>query len=254
MCGGAQNVQNIETLASWIEQSDNIVFFGGAGTSTESGIPDFRSAAGLYQTEQHSPYPPEQMLSRSFFMKMPEIFFDFYRSKMLHPDAKPNGCHRFLAKLEELGKLKAIVTQNIDGLHQKAGSEEVLELHGSVHRNYCMDCRRFFGLEQVMASKHLVPRCPYCQGIVKPDVVLYEEALDQQVLIGAMDAIANADLLLVGGTSLTVHPAAELVSYFQGTRSVLLNMDPTPYDKRADLVIHDKIGEVMDQVGRILGI
>lgn len=247
-------VQKIETLASWIEQSDNIVFFGGAGSSTESGIPDFRSAAGLYQTEQHSPYPPELMLSRSFFVKMPEIFFDFYRSKMLHPDAQPNGCHRLLAKLEEQGKLKAVVTQNIDGLHQKAGSKEVLELHGSVHRNYCMGCRRFFGLEQVMASKHLVPRCPYCQGIVKPDVVLYEEALDQQVLISSMDAITNADLLIVGGTSLTVHPAAELVSYFEGTRSVLLNMDPTPYDQKANLMINDKIGEVMDQVSRILGI
>lgn len=247
-------MQKIETLASWIEQSDNIVFFGGAGTSTESGIPDFRSAAGLYQTEQHSPYPPEVMLSRSFFVKMPDIFFDFYRSKMLHPDAKPNGCHRLLAKLEAMGKLKAVVTQNIDGLHQKAGSKEVLELHGSIHRNYCMDCRRFFGLEQVMASKHVVPRCPYCQGIIKPDVVLYEEALDQQVLISSMDAITHADLLIVGGTSLTVHPAAELVSYFEGSRSVLLNMDPTPYDRKASLIMNDKIGEVMDQVSGLLGI
>jgi NAD-dependent deacetylase len=247
-------VRKTETLASWIEQSNNIVFFGGAGTSTESGIPDFRSAAGLYQTEQHSPYPPEVMLSRSFFVKMPEIFFDFYRGKMLHPDAKPNGCHRLLAKLEAQGKLKAVVTQNIDGLHQMAGSKEVLELHGSVHRNYCMGCRRFFELEKVMASKHLVPRCPYCQGIIKPDVVLYEEALDQHVLISSMDRIAHADLLIIGGTSLTVNPAAELVSYFRGSRSVLLNLDPTPYDSKAGLIINDKIGDVMEEVGQLLGI
>lgn len=247
-------VQNIDTLASWIEQSGNIVFFGGAGTSTESGIPDFRSAAGLYQTEQHLPYPPEQMLSRSFFMKLPEVFFDFYRSKMLHPDAAPNGCHRMLAKLEQAGKLKAVVTQNIDGLHQKAGSKEVLELHGSVHRNYCMGCGAFYDLEHIMATNKLVPRCPSCSGIIKPDVVLYEEPLDQQVLFSAVEAISQADLLIIGGTSLTVQPAADLVSYFQGSRTVLLNMDPTPYDRKADLLIADKIGEVMEQVERKLGI
>ncbi|GAB6990817.1 NAD-dependent protein deacylase [Paenibacillus pini] len=245
-------MQKIETFASWIEQSNNIVFFGGAGTSTESGIPDFRSAAGLYQTEQHSPYPPEVMLSHSFFVKMPDIFFDFYRSKMLHPDAKPNGCHTLLARLEKEGKLKAIVTQNIDGLHQKAGSHEVLELHGSIYRNYCMGCDHFYDLEQVMASKHMVPRCPRCRGVIKPDVVLYEEPLDQQVLFRSMEAISHADLLIIGGTSLTVHPAAELVSYFEGNRTVLLNMDPTPYDNKADLLITERIGEFMMKTSEIL--
>lgn len=242
-----------EQLISWIRESEKIVFFGGAGTSTESGIPDFRSAAGLYQTEQHSPYPPEELLSRSFFDRHADIFFDFYRSKMLHPNAEPNGCHRLLARLEQEGRLQAVITQNIDGLHQKAGSHTVLELHGSVHRNYCMDCRRFHTLDHMIDSASIVPRCTACGGIVKPDVVLYEEQLDQSVLFGAVDAISSADLLLVGGTSLTVQPAAQLITYFRGKHTVLLNATPTAYDHRADLLITDPIGEVMNIVDRLLG-
>jgi len=242
-----------EQLISWIRESEKIVFFGGAGTSTESGIPDFRSAAGLYQTEQHSPYPPEELLSRSFFDRHADIFFDFYRSKMLHPNAEPNGCHRLLARLEQEGRLQAVITQNIDGLHQKAGSHTVLELHGSVHRNYCMDCRRSHTLDHMIDSASIVPRCTACGGIVKPDVVLYEEQLDQSVLFGAVDAISSADLLLVGGTSLTVQPAAQLITYFRGKHTVLLNATPTAYDHRADLLITDPIGEVMNTVDRLLG-
>ncbi|MEN1987820.1 NAD-dependent protein deacylase [Paenibacillus hubeiensis] len=242
-----------EQLISWIRESEKIVFFGGAGTSTESGIPDFRSAAGLYQTEQHSPYPPEELLSRSFFDRHADIFFDFYRSKMLHPNAEPNGCHRLLARLEQEGRLQAVITQNIDGLHQKAGSHTVLELHGSVHRNYCMDCRCFHTLDHMIDSASIVPRCTACGGIVKPDVVLYEEQLDQSVLFGAVDAISSADLLLVGGTSLTVQPAAQLITYFRGKHTVLLNATPTAYDHRADLLITDPIGEVMNTVDRLLG-
>ncbi|ASA19973.1 NAD-dependent protein deacylase [Paenibacillus donghaensis] len=241
-----------QTLASWIKNSSNIVFFGGAGTSTESGIPDFRSAAGLYQTEQHSPYPPEVMLSRSFFMSSPDIFFDFYRSKMIHPDARPGGAHQLLAELERQGKLKAVITQNIDGLHQLAGSRKVLELHGSIHRNHCMDCSRYYGLEQLLEKTAVVPRCTECGGIIKPDVVLYEEALDQAVLMEAVEAIAAADLLMIGGTSLTVQPAASLITYFRGSHTVLLNGDPTPYDHQADLIITDRIGQVMEAVGQLL--
>ncbi len=246
-----KTMDQFQQLASWIKDSGNIVFFGGAGTSTESGIPDFRSAAGLYQTQHNSPYPPEVMLSRSFFMSSPDIFFDFYRSKMIHPEAKPNGAHRLLAKLEDEGKLKAVITQNIDGLHQIAGSRRVLELHGSIHRNYCMGCRRYYSLEEWLAMTEAVPRCPDCGGIIKPDVVLYEEALDQEVLVEAVDSIARADLLIIGGTSLTVHPAASLVTYFSGRHTVLLNRDPTPYDEQADLIITERIGDVM---GRLQGL
>ena len=245
-------MEKIEKLASWIAESSQIVFFGGAGTSTESGIPDFRSAAGLYQTEQHLPYPPEEMLSYHFFVEKPEVFYDFYKSKMLHPDAQPNGCHRVLAQLEQQGKLKAIITQNIDGLHQLAGSQKVLELHGSIHRNYCMGCSRFFSLSELMSSKEIVPRCPDCGSLIKPDVVLYEEALDEQVLYGAVEAITNADLLIIGGTSLTVQPAAQLVSYFRGKHAVMLNMDPTPYDHMADFRIGEPIGEVMNRVAQLI--
>ncbi|GGF74408.1 NAD-dependent protein deacetylase [Paenibacillus albidus] len=242
----------LQTLASWITDSNNIVFFGGAGTSTESGIPDFRSAAGLYRAEHHSPYPPEVMLSRTFFMSSPDIFFDFYRSKMIHPEAVPNGAHLLLAELERQGKLNAVITQNIDGLHQQAGSVHVLELHGSIHRNYCMDCSRYYGLEEVIRSEESVPRCHVCSGMIKPDVVLYEEALNQGVLTAAVEAIAAADLLIIGGTSLTVQPAASLVTYFQGRHTVLLNGDPTPYDHRADLIIKDRIGQVMGNVHKLL--
>lgn len=247
-----ENKEKIERLATWIEASDYIVFFGGAGTSTESGIPDFRSAAGLYQTEQHSPYPPEELLSHTFFMDHPEVFYDFYRSKMLHPHAKPNGCHSLLAKLEQEGKLKAVITQNIDGLHQTAGSANVLELHGSIHRNYCMDCSRFYSLQEIMDIKETVPRCPVCSGVIKPDVVLYEEELDQRILMRSVQEISTADLLIIGGTSLTVHPAAELVNYFHGSKIALLNADPTPYDHRAGLLIADRIGKVMSQVATLL--
>ncbi|GAB6929433.1 NAD-dependent protein deacylase [Paenibacillus sp. JCM 10914] len=248
------NKEKIEQLATWIEASDYIVFFGGAGTSTESGIPDFRSAAGLYQNEQQSPYPPEVMLSYTFFKQHPEVFYDFYRSKMLHPDAQPNGCHRLLAKLEADGKLKATITQNIDGLHQSAGCTEVMELHGSVHRNYCMDCSRFYGLHDIQAIQDTVPRCLSCGGLIKPDVVLYEEELDQNIILRSIQEISTADLLIIGGTSLTVHPAAGLISYFQGSKVALLNADPTPYDHRAGLLIADRIGEVMNQVDRLIHI
>ncbi|MCL6602595.1 MAG: NAD-dependent protein deacylase [Paenibacillus sp.] len=245
-------MDQLQTLASWITNSDNIVFFGGAGTSTESGIPDFRSAAGLYQTQKNSPYPPEVMLSRTFFMSSPDIFFDFYRSKMIHPEAEPNGAHYLLAKLEQDGKLKAVITQNIDGLHQKAGSQRVLELHGSIHRNHCMGCSRYFGLETLITSSKTVPRCPDCGGIIKPDVVLYEEELDHDVLMEAVEAISKADLLIIGGTSLTVQPAASLVTYFRGQRTVLLNGEPTPYDHHADLILSDRIGETLGKVKEIL--
>lgn len=247
-----ENKEKIERLATWIEASDYIVFFGGAGTSTESGIPDFRSAAGLYQTEQHSPYPPEELLSHTFFMDHPEVFYDFYRSKMLHPHAQPNGCHSLLARLEQEGKLKSVITQNIDGLHQTAGSANVLELHGSIHRNYCMDCSRFYSLQEIMDMKETVPRCPVCSGVIKPDVVLYEEELDQRILMRSVQEISTADLLIIGGTSLTVHPAAELVNYFHGSKIALLNADPTPYDHRAGLLIADRIGKVMSQVTTLL--
>ncbi|MBP2115393.1 MULTISPECIES: NAD-dependent protein deacylase [Paenibacillus] len=246
-------MEQLQLLASWIQKSNNIVFFGGAGTSTESGIPDFRSAAGLYQTQHNSPYPPEVMLSRSFFMSSPDIFFDFYRSKMIHPGAKPNGAHRLLADLEESGRLKAVITQNIDGLHQIAGSRRVLELHGSIHRNHCMGCQRYYGLEEWLEQEGSVPRCEDCGGIIKPDVVLYEEALDHEVLVEAVDAIAAADLLIIGGTSLTVHPAASLVTYFRGQHTVLLNGEPTPYDDQADLIITERIGEVLGRVQGLLG-
>ncbi|WP_405109301.1 NAD-dependent protein deacylase [Paenibacillus sp. FSL K6-1217] len=246
-------MEQLQLLASWIKESNNIVFFGGAGTSTESGIPDFRSAAGLYQTQHNSPYPPEVMLSRSFFMSSPDIFFDFYRSKMIHPGAEPNGAHRLLAGLEESGRLKAVITQNIDGLHQIAGSRRVLELHGSIHRNHCMGCQRYYGLEEWLEQEGAVPLCEDCGGIIKPDVVLYEEALDHEVLVEAVDAIAAADLLIIGGTSLTVQPAASLVTYFGGRHTVLLNGEPTPYDHKADLIITERIGEVLGRVQGLLG-
>ncbi|MFC3750038.1 NAD-dependent protein deacylase [Paenibacillus sp. GCM10012306] len=245
-------MDQLQTLTSWINDSESIVFFGGAGTSTESGIPDFRSAAGLYQTEHQSPYPPEVMLSRTFFMSSPDIFFDFYRSKMIHPQAQPNGAHLLLAELEQQGKLKAVITQNIDGLHQKAGSRRVLELHGSIHRNYCMACARYYGLEQIMESKEVVPRCPDCGGIIRPDVVLYEEELDQIVLTESVEAIRGADLLLIGGTSLTVYPAASLITYFRGRHTVLLNGEPTPYDRQVNLIVRDRIGEALGKVSSLL--
>lgn len=230
-----------EQLQNWIDESDNIVFFGGAGVSTESGIPDFRSVDGLYH--QRYDEPPETILSHTYFMEHTEAFYRFYREKMLCGGAEPNVTHKKLAELEKAGKLRAVVTQNIDGLHQMAGSQTVYELHGSVHRNYCMNCRAFYGGEH-MAETEGVPRCSVCGGIIKPDVVLYEEGLDQETLEAAVLAINRADMLIVGGTSLVVYPAAGLINYYRGKRLVLINRDATPYDRKADLVIHDSLGSV----------
>ena len=236
--------EKIEKLKEWIDGSDNIVFFGGAGVSTESGIPDFRSQDGLYNQEYA--YPPETILSHTFFMRNPKEFYRFYRNKMLVLDAKPNAAHRKLAQWEKEGRLKAVITQNIDGLHQKAGSKEVLELHGSIHRNYCTRCGKFFDAEYMQRAEG-VPKCE-CGGIIKPDVVLYEEALDDKVVDGAVNAIAQADLLIVGGTSLNVWPAAGLINYFQGDRLVLINKSAVARDLAAGLVITDPIGEVLAQL------
>ncbi len=229
-----------ETLRQWIEESDNIVFFGGAGVSTESGIPDFRSQDGLYH--QQYKYPPEVIISHSFYVHNPEEFYRFYKNKMIFPDAKPNAAHLALAKLEQQGKLRAVITQNIDGLHQMAGSSEVLELHGSIHRNYCTRCHKFYGLEKIVNSSG-VPKCS-CGGTIKPDVVLYEEGLDQRTLQKSVSYIRHADVLIVGGTSLTVYPAAGLIDYYQGNKLVLINKSATTRDAHADLVINDPIGEV----------
>lgn len=230
-----------ETLKQWLSESGNIVFFGGAGVSTESKIPDFRSTDGLYN--QQYAYPPETILSHTFYMRRPEEFYRFYRNKMLFPDAEPNRAHKALAKLEQEGRLRAVITQNIDGLHQKAGSREVLELHGSVLRNYCTKCGKFYGLEAVLESEG-VPRCT-CGGVIKPDVVLYEEGLDQHTLQKAVYYISNADVLIIGGTSLTVYPAAGLIDYYGGKKLVLINKSVTPMDSRADLVISGPIGEIL---------
>ncbi len=230
-----------EELKEVIESSDNIVFFGGAGVSTESGIPDFRSVDGLYH--QKYKYPPETILSHSFFISQTEDFYDFYRDKLICKDAKPNRAHIALARLEQQGKLKAVVTQNIDGLHQAAGSKTVYELHGSIMRNYCMKCRKFYGLEAIENSKG-IPKCS-CGGVIKPDVVLYEEGLDDQTVRGAVKAISGADVLIIGGTSLNVYPAAGFLSYFDGRKIVLLNKSATIYDTKADIVIRDPIAQVL---------
>ena len=231
----------VETLKTWVREAKAIAFFGGAGVSTESGIPDFRSTGGLYHQEWK--YPPETILSHTFYKSNPEEFFRFYRAKMLLPEAKPNAAHRKLAEWEAAGKLTAVVTQNIDGLHQAAGSKHVCELHGSVHRNYCERCGRFYGLDFILKGAG-VPRCE-CGGIIKPDVVLYEEGLDQSVMNDAVNSIARADLLIIGGTSLNVWPAAGLINYFQGTRLALINKSAVARDLAAGLVITDPIGEVM---------
>ena len=236
-------MEPVMQLKSWIEESKNIVFFGGAGVSTESGIPDFRSQDGLYH--QQYDYPPEQILSHTFFVRKPEEFFRFYRNKMLAPDARPNRAHLALAELERAGRLKAVITQNIDGLHQAAGSQEVLELHGSVLRNHCMRCGKFYGMEAILNSSG-VPKCS-CGGVIKPDVVLYEEGLDMDTLNRAVNYISRADVLIVGGTSLTVYPAAGLIDYYRGRKLVLINRDATPLDGQADLVIAGKIGEVLGE-------
>lgn len=231
-----------EVLQRVVDECSRIVFFGGAGVSTESGIPDFRSVDGLYS--QKYDYPPEEILSHTFFMNKPEEFFRFYRDKLLPLDAKPNNAHLKLAEWEKKGKLIAVVTQNIDGLHQAAGSKNVYELHGSVHRNYCMKCGKFYPPEYIRDSKDIVPVCS-CGGRIKPDVVLYEEGLDNDVVRGAIKAISQADLLIVAGTSLTVYPAAGLVRYFRGKYMILINRDATPMDSQCNLVIHDKVGRVL---------
>ena len=236
--------EKIQKLKEIIDGSDNIVFFGGAGVSTESGVPDFRSVDGLYNQEYD--YPPETILSHTFYKRNPEEFYRFYHNKMLFPDAKPNAAHKALAKLEKKGKLKAVVTQNIDGLHQAAGSETVYELHGSVHRNYCESCGKFYGLKEIMAQKG-VPKCS-CGGIIKPDVVLYEEGLDQRVISKTVQYISQADVLIIGGTSLVVYPAAGLIDYFKGSHLILINKSKTERDSQADLIINDKIGEVFKQL------
>lgn len=228
-------------LQKWIEESSNIVFFGGAGVSTESGIPDFRSTDGLYN--QQYDYPPETIISHSFYVKKPKEFYRFYKNKMLFPEAKPNRAHVALAKLEREGKVKAVVTQNIDGLHQAAGSREVLELHGSVHRNYCTRCGRFYSLDDILKADG-VPVCD-CGGVIKPDVVLYEEGLDQDVIQRSVEYISRADVLIIGGTSLTVYPAAGLIDYYRGSKLVLINKSVTSRDGQADLVICDSIGKVL---------
>ena len=236
--------EQIKRLQEWIDGSESIVFFGGAGVSTESGIPDFRSVDGLYN--QKYDYPPEEILSRTFFDRRPEEFYRFYRDKMLCLDARPNTAHRKLAQLERVGKLRSVVTQNIDGLHQMAGSKRVWELHGSVHRNFCMRCKKPYPVEFIRDSQG-VPTCS-CGGTVKPDVVLYEESLDSRVLEGALADIQQADLLIIGGTSLAVYPAASLVNYYRGDRLVLINKSPTPYDRRADLAIAGPIGRKLEQI------
>ncbi len=237
-------MEELETLKQWVEESNNIVFFGGAGVSTESGIPDFRSTDGLYNQEYD--YPPETILSHTFYRRNPQEFFRFYKNKMLYLDAEPNAAHKKLAEWESRGKLKAIVTQNIDGLHQKAGSQKVYELHGSVLRNYCEECGKFFGVEAVKNAED-VPYCE-CGGMIKPDVVLYEEGLDQRTIEESVRAIQNADMLIIGGTSLAVYPAAGLIDYYSGNKLVLVNKTPTPRDGMADLVVHGSIGEIFSQL------
>lgn len=238
--------EKISTLKKWIEESDNIVFFGGAGVSTESGIPDFRSVDGLYK--QKYKYPPETIVSHTFLKRNTEEFFDFYREKMVAPavKAEPNKAHLKLAKLEEEGKLRAIITQNIDSLHQRAGSKEVLELHGTVMKNYCEKCGKRYGAEAVTESEG-IPKCE-CGGIIRPDVVLYEEGLDMDVMERAIKYISEADVLIIGGTSLVVYPAAGLIRYYRGDKLVLVNLSETSQDQFADLVIHEKIGEVFDRI------
>ena len=239
------DTEKLNELRQIIEDSDNIVFFGGAGVSTESGIPDFRSVDGLYN--QKYKYPPETIISHSFYRRNPEEFYRFYKDKMIFADAKPNKAHIKLAELEKQGKLKAVITQNIDGLHQMAGSRNVIELHGSVHRNYCEKCHAFYDLDYIVNSDG-VPKCEKCGGTVKPDVVLYEEALDEDNMSRALQYISEADTLIIGGTSLVVYPAAGLIDYFRGEHLVVINKSPTPRDRYADLLIQGPIGQVFSQI------
>ena len=241
-------MDKIEELAYIIQSSQNIVFFGGAGVSTESGIPDFRSSNGIYNIELNQHFTAEQLVSHTMFERYPEQFFDFYKKYLIYPDARPNVAHDYLVHLEKTGKLKAIVTQNIDSLHEIAGSKNVLKIHGSVDRNYCTNCHRFYDLEDFLRLSGIVPYCETCGYIVKPDVTLYEESLNMDVFSQAIQAISRADLLIIGGTSLVVYPAANLVHYFQGRQLVLINKSNTVQDNQADLVIKGKIGEVLSKV------
>lgn len=241
-------MDKIKQLQKIVQDSKNIVFFGGAGISTESNIPDFRSEISTFQTKCGVSLKPEQILSHSFFMQHTEDFYRFYRSKMLHPNAIPNVAHTALTKLENIQKLSAVITQNIDGLHQKACSKNVYELHGSVQHNHCMQCDEYYSLDYILQSKSIIPKCSICNGIIKPDVVLYEEPLNNEVVSNAIDAIRNADTLIVGGTSLVVYPAAGFLTHFIGSRLILINHSATDYDRHADLVINDSIGAVLSQV------
>jgi NAD-dependent deacetylase len=234
---------DVSIFKTFLEESDNIVFFGGAGVSTESGIPDFRSSGGLYNEKLKNSYSPEEILSHSFFIRHTKEFYDFYRSKMIYKDASPNAAHKGLAELEKAGKLKAVITQNIDGLHQMAGNNNVLELHGSVHRNYCMECGQFYDLDFIIESED-VPHCSKCGGIVKPDVVLYEESLNSQILEDSVNYIMNADIFIIGGTSLSVYPSAGLVNYYKGDKLILINKSKTPYDSKANYTHYGSIGEL----------
>lgn len=245
-------MKGIDRLKTIIKESENIVFFGGAGVSTESNIPDFRSSNGLWNEKLKINFSPEQLVSHTFFVNYPEDFFEFYKEKLIYPDAKPNAAHIALAELEKMGKLKAVVTQNIDGLHQAAGSKTVYELHGSVLRNYCMKCGKFYDEKYILKSKG-IPLCEECGGRVKPDVVLYEEGLDDTVISAAINAISKADTLIIGGTSLVVYPAAGLIHYFKGRNLVLINKSITSADGQADLVIHEPIGEVFKLAMKDLG-
>lgn len=242
----AQASDNVKAFKQLVEKSSRIVFFGGAGVSTESGIPDFRSADGLFRSQGQDKLSPEELLSRAFFLRYPEEFYAFYANTMIHADARPNPAHRMLAELEQQGKLKAIVTQNIDGLHQMAGSHNVLELHGSVHRNYCMTCKTPYPLSTVLEAGGAVPHCDRCGGIIRPDVVLYQENLDMELLERAAAAISEADMLIVAGTSLVVQPAAGLVRLYRGDRLVLINRSETPLDRSARLLLRDSVGKMMD--------
>ena len=239
-------MNNIDTLIKYIKEAKKIVFFGGAGVSTESGLKDFRSKDGLYN--QQYDYPPEEILSHHFFMENTSEFYKFYKDKLDIQDLKPNITHIVLQKLERIGKLSSIITQNIDGFHQMAGSKKVLELHGSIHRNYCIKCNKFYDKEYVFKSKN-IPKCK-CGGIIKPDVVLYEESLNNDTIINAISEIKSCDLLIIGGTSLNVYPAASFINYFKGEHMVLINKDKTPYDSKCDLVIYDKLGKVFNKINK----
>ncbi|MGL5258537.1 MAG: NAD-dependent protein deacylase [Lachnospiraceae bacterium] len=237
---------DIEKLIEILKSSNNIVFFGGAGCSCESGIPDFRSSSGLFSKKMNCNFTPEQAVSHSFFVKHPEEFYEFYKKNLVYLEAKPNDCHLSLTKLEKMKKLKAVVTQNIDGLHQAAGTKEVYELHGSVHRNYCTKCHAFYDASFVVTRKG-IPHCEKCGAIIKPDVVLYEEGLDEELIQKTINAISMAETLIIGGTSLVVYPAASFINYFNGKNLILINKSETQADKRANLVIHEEIGKVMKQ-------